>query len=134
MKKHLLFITLLFSLALTNSSCKKTAGDGGNSTISGLVWTEDWNSAFTIKNGEYPSADIDVYIIYGDDISYSDKTKTNYNGEFAFKYLRKGKYKIYLYSKDKTLTSPSGEVSIVKEVEITGKKQTIALDKITIYN
>lgn len=115
------------------SSCKKPAGEGGKSSIKGSLWVEDWNSSFTIKNGEYAAYDEDVYIIYGDDVSYSDKTKSNYNGEYEFKYLRKGKYKIYVYSKDRTLTSPSGEVSIVKEVEITEKKGAKAVDQIVIY-
>lgn len=121
-------------VAISFSSCKKTAGDGGNSSIAGSLFTENWNSTFTLKISEYPSTDVDVYIIYGDDVSYSDKTKTNYNGEFEFKYLRKGNYKIYVFSKDKTLSSPSGDVSIVKEVSITSKKQKITLDRITIYD
>lgn len=115
------------------SSCKKPAGEGGKSSIKGSVWVEDWNSGFTVKNSEYAAYDEDVYIIYGDDVSYSDKTKSNYNGEYEFKYLRKGKYKIYVYSKDKTLTQPSGETSIVKEVEITEKKGVKTVDQIIIY-
>jgi hypothetical protein len=120
-------------LALVISSCKKPAGEGGRASIKGSVWVEDWNSGFTIKNSEYAGYDEDVYIIYGDDVSYSDKTKANYNGEYEFKYLRKGKYKIYVYSKDKTLTSPSGETSIVKEIEITEKKGVKTVDQIIIY-
>ncbi len=131
-KKLHLFAGFLLIFCLL--SCKKTAGDGGNSSISGSVLTENWNSSFTLKTAEYPSTDLDVYIIYGTDVSYSDKTKTNYNGEFEFKYLRKGNYKIYVFSKDKSLTSPSGEVSIVKEVTITDKKQKVTLDRIIIYD
>lgn len=122
-----LFIVTLFS-------CKKEAGEGGTSTIKGKIWVEDWNNAFTIKNGEYAGYDEDVYILYGDAVSYSEKTKANYNGEFEFKYLRKGKYKIYVYSKDNTLQSKSGDISIIKEVEITAKKQTKEIEQITIYN
>lgn len=132
MKTSLKLITTLFIITLI-SSCKKPAGEGGKASIKGTLWIEDWNSSFTIKNSEYAAYDEDVYIIYGDDVSYSDKTKSNYNGEYEFKYLRKGKYKIYVYSKDKTLTSPSGEVSVVKEVEITNKKGATTVDQITIY-
>ncbi len=113
--------------------CKKSAGEGGKSSIKGSLLVEDWNSGFTIKNGEYPGADEDVYIIYGDYVSYNDKTKTNYNGEFEFKYLRKGSYKIYVYSKDKTLQAVSGETSIVKEISLSGKNETTKLESITIY-
>jgi hypothetical protein len=133
-KKAQLFRVLFFVAVFTTlNSCKKAPGAGGNSTITGTVWTEDWNSNFTQKNGEYNAVDEWVYIIYGDDKSYSDRIRTNYNGEYEFMYLRKGKYKIYTYSKDNTLQSPSGEMSIVKDVEIKGKKETVTVDRITIY-
>lgn len=120
-------------LTLVITSCKKPAGVGGKSSIRGTIWVEDWNAGFTVKNGEYAGYDEDVYIIYGDDVSYSDKTKANYNGEYEFKYLRKGKYKVYVYSKDKTLVSVSSDISIVKEVEITDKKGVKTVEQITIY-
>lgn len=132
MKTALKSLTVLL-IVLVIASCKKPPGEGGKASIKGTLLAEDWNSSFTIKNSEYPAYDEDVYIIYGDDVSYSDKTKSNYNGEYEFKYLRKGKYKIYVYSKDKTLTQPSGETSIVKEVEITDKKGTKTVDQIIIY-
>lgn len=133
MKLSLKIFASLLLISVMISSCKKPAGVGGKSSIKGSIWVEDWNGGFTIKNSEYAGYDEDVYIIYGDDVSYSDKTKANYNGEYEFKYLRKGKYKIYVYSKDKTLTSPSGEISIVKEVEITEKKGVKIVDQIIIY-
>lgn len=133
MKSIFKSLTVLIVIVLIISSCKKPAGEGGKSSIKGSIWVEDWNSGFTVKNSEYAGYDEDVYIIYGDDVSYGDKTKANYNGEYEFKYLRKGKYKIYVYSKDKTLTSPSGEISIVKEVEITEKKGVKTVDQIIIY-
>jgi len=132
--KNLIKLGFVLLFVVNLISCRKEAGEGGTSTIKGKIWVEDWNNAFTLKNGEYAGYDEDVYIIYGEAVSYSEKTKANYNGEFEFKYLRKGKYKIYVYSKDKTLQSKSGEVSIVKEVEITGKKQTKEIEQITIYN
>jgi hypothetical protein len=125
------FVLLLMIAQL--SSCKKPAGEGGTSSIKGKVWVEDWNTAFTVKNGEYAGADEDVYIIYGDDISYGDKTKANYEGAFEFKYLRKGKYKIYVYSKDKTFASASGDTYVLKEINISKNKQTVELEQITIY-
>jgi len=132
-KNHLLKFFLIFAFSTAFYSCKKPAGEGGNSSIKGKIWVEDWNSGFTIKNGEYAGADEDVFILYGDAVSYSEKTRANYNGEFEFKYLRKGKYTIYVFSKDKTLQSQSGDTSVVRQVEITAKKQVITLDQINIY-
>ena len=103
--KNLMKLGFVLLFVVNLISCKKEAGEGGTSTIKGKIWVEDWNNAFTIKNGEYAGYDQDVYILYGDAVSYSEKTKANYNGEFEFKYLRKGKYKIYVYSKNNTLQS-----------------------------
>ena len=133
MRTPTLKTTLLIILSLVLINCKKKAGEGGTANIRGSIWVEDWNTAFTIKNGEYAGADEDVYIIYGDDVSYGDKTKSNYNGEFEFKYLRTGKYRVYVYSKDKTLKSQSGDTAFVREVEITNNGQTIGLDRFITY-
>ena len=56
------------------------------------------------------------------------------NGDFEFKYLYKGNYKVYVYSLDSTLQSPSGHVPVIKELEITGRKQIMDLDTIKIFN
>jgi hypothetical protein len=125
-------LLILFAIALL-SACKKSPGEGGKTSVKGKIIVEDWNGAFTVKNGEYTGADEDVYIVYGDHVGYDDRTRADYNGEFEFKYLRKGKYKIYVYSEDKTLQSKSGNVAVVKEVELSGKKGTITLEQITIY-
>ena len=130
MKYNALYILII--LAFLNS-CKKTAGERGRASIKGKLSTQDSNNSFTYLDVEYPSADEDVYIIYGDDVSYGDRTRANYNGEFEFKYLRKGSYKIYVYSKDSTLKSPSGDIAIVKEVKIGKNKEEINLEPIVIF-
>lgn len=126
--------SLLIAIALIISSCKKTAGEGGKASIYGKVWVQNWNASFTVLNGEYAGADVDVYIIYGDETNYGDKQTTNYKGEFEFKYLRKGKYKVYVYSQDNTFTSQSGDTVVVKEIEIKDKKEKANLGTITIFD
>lgn len=123
-----LFMATLFM------ACEKPEGEGGKATIKGSVWTEDWNTTFTVLQSEYAAADIEVYIIYGNNTSYSERIRANYNGEYEFKFLREGNYKIYVYSKDKSLQSPSGQIAIVKDVKISKKKETVTVDRITIYN
>ena len=130
MKRINLF--LLFVL-LNFWSCKKTAGEGGNSSIKGKVLTEEWNKTFTVKNFEYPGADEYVYIIYGDDVSYGDRIKTSYDGAFEFKYLRPGNYKVYVYSQQyQTSTNQSPFTPVLKEVEITKKKEVLDLGTLVI--
>ncbi len=131
--KKIVAITAI-AILLIVSSCKKGPGEGGNSTIVGKVWVKDYNSDFTIFNGEYAGADEDVYIIYGDDVSYGDKVKSGPDGVFEFKYLRPGKYKVYVYSKDKTQTTVSNMVAVEATPEITKKKQTVDAGTLQIYN
>jgi len=116
------------------TACEKGAGEGGTSTIKGVVITEEWNSDFTgTPRDVYPSQEEDVYIIYGDDDFYGDHVKTNYNGVYEFKYLRKGTYTIYVYTKDPSIdydiTNQKG--LIMREVHISSNNQTVTVD--TLY-
>jgi hypothetical protein len=65
-----------------------------------------------------------VYLIYGDQVGYGEKTRTNYEGQFEFNYLRAGNYTVYLYSHDLTGTSQSTETTVVKHVDISGNGVT----------
>jgi len=76
---------------------------------------------------EYYAPEEDVYIIYGDDDIYSERTRTNYDGSFIFRNLQKGKYKIFAYSKN--LVIPAGTEPIIVEVEIEDDFQTVELSK-----
>ena len=135
MKKvmHKLFLAATLTVFFL-CSCEKEPGEGGNSTIFGKVYVKDYNGTFTVLNGVYYGPDEDVYIIYGDDKTYSERVSTNYDGVYEFKYLRPGKYTIYAYSKDSTLLSPSGLIEKTKEVEITEKGQEIEVPDIIIFN
>lgn len=129
-KRIPIFIALMLCTMLF--SCSKEPGEGGTSTIQGKVLAKYYNETFTAQLGEAYAPDKDVYIIYGDDASYSDKQKTNYDGSFEFKYLRKGKYRIYAYSKDTTLTNPVGKFAVYADVEITKKGETVVVPDIKI--
>lgn len=126
----------LICLALVLGACKKPAGEGGNSTITGKVHITNWNATFTVVNGDYAGADVDVYIIYGDDVTYGNKLKTSPDGVFEFKYLRKGSYKVYAYSKDKEAflagNSNPPDKAVYLSGDITSKKQTVDLGTIEI--
>jgi hypothetical protein len=120
--KRFLFLLSFAGLFVLAVSCEKDAGEGGNSSISGYVHVTDYNSTFIFVQGEYDGADEDVYIIYGDDIGYSDKISAGPDGRFEFKYLREGNYTVYVYSKDSTL---AGKHAVSKNIEISGKKQKV---------
>lgn len=112
-------------------SCEKEPGEGGSSSISGYVHVTDWNTSFLVQLDEFPGYDEDIYLIYGDDISFSERTRTGPDGRFEFKYLREGKYTIYLYS-DTLATVNGGKIPVMKTVEITAKKQVVDIDTLKI--
>lgn len=131
MKKNSLFLLIVLSTLVF--SCAKEAGDGGNSTLFGKITAYDYNAEFTELKGIYPAADEDVYLIYGEDRSYTQRVRTNYEGVYEFKYLRPGDYTIYAYSKDSTLTLPSGLYAVIRNVTITDNKQTVEVEDMKVF-
>ena len=124
---------LLSAFVLLSMSCKKQEGKGGDASISGSIAVKHYNSTFTEFISEYPGRDTYVYLIYGDDISYGQRIKTNFEGQFEFKYLYKGNYTVYLYSLDSTLTSADGSIAVVREVNIADRKEHIDLGTIQVF-
>lgn len=132
MKKNLLILLVAFLPAVFLSSCKKEAGDGGTSSIYGRIMVKDYNSTYTVLEEEYYGQDVDVYIIYGDDKTYSERIRTNYDGVFEFKYLRKGMYHVYAYSEDSTLQT-NAKIPVIRDVEITKNNEEVETTDIIIF-
>ena len=132
MKKYVPFYLFIF-LSIFLFSCEKEAGDGGNSTIYGKIIAHNYNAEFTNLKGIYPAYDEDVFIIYGDDRSFSDKVQTNYDGVYEFRYLRPGDYTIYAYSKDSTLTMPAEMYPVIVKVSISKKKETVEVPDMKVF-
>ncbi|MCK9254971.1 MAG: hypothetical protein M0Q45_06705 [Bacteroidales bacterium] len=137
MKNYLPKFLVFFFLILTGIafvSCEKPEGEGGYTTVKGSVWGKKYNSAFTYLLDEYFVADEEVYIIYGNQPGYGERTRTNYLGEYSFKYLRPGNYKVYVYSKDSAFTNASGKIAIVHEFEIKKKDKLVELPQFVIFD
>lgn len=132
MNKISSFLLVLLVSALSYS-CSKEAGEGGNSSIYGKIIAHNYNAEFTTLKGIYPAADEDVFIIYGNDRSYSERVSTSYDGVFEFKYLRPGDYTVFVYSKDSTLTLPSGMYVVKQQVTISENKQAVAAKEMKIF-
>jgi hypothetical protein len=133
--KNILFVIFTISLL---SSCKKEAGEGGLASIKGKVQTDLRLVPSNPVTFQYsrPGVDEEVYIIYGDNTGPDDRVWTNYKGEFEFRNLRPGDYKIYVYSRD---TTGSAQVNmqrmpIVREVKIEDRKGEVDAGTITIYD
>ncbi|NPD46859.1 MULTISPECIES: hypothetical protein [unclassified Lentimicrobium] len=129
----------LLAIIIVISSCTKKEGEGGTASISGTVNMKLVSDDFQTTYANFPALSQDVYIVYGDDDFYSDKTETHYDGTYHFGYLRKGNYRVYTYSDDSTGQSTSGKVVVERDVAIkkNGKKVTVedmlVLDKVTNY-
>ena len=134
-----LAVIFIFSCSLTG--CEKTEGPGGTSTIKGKVIVHDFDAAFQSHAplAIYPAVKEDVYIIYGNDHStYDDDFKTSYDGSYEFKYLQKGKYRIFAYTKDSTGASTGspvlGKIPVFTDVEITSNGSTVNVPDIIILD
>jgi hypothetical protein len=132
------FAGLVLIIALV--ACQKDPGTGGAGTISGKVNKEVRVVITNPNTAQYtvPAANEDVFIIYGDHTSPDDKIVTNYNGEFEFRNLRKGSYKIYVYSKDTTGVNPPvndpNRMVVLSEAELQDNSSSATLSTMTIYD
>lgn len=130
--------TLLICSLLILTSCEKEAGEGGSAVIKGTVHVKDYGNADNpMFMSEYPGANEDVYIIYGDNIAVGDKVDASPKGEYEFRNLREGKYTIFVKSRDpqaiQMADNDAAEVAIVAEVMITKKKEEIEVPTLTVY-
>ena len=136
MKKTLFFLILAAAFV----SCEKDPGTGGAGKISGTISKEIRVVLTSPNTFQYivPAADVDVYIVYGEHVSPDDKVVTNYDGEFEFRNLRKGKYTIYVYSRDTTgqnpITIDPTKMVILEEVELTDNEDHAVVPDLTIYD
>lgn len=122
---------VLSVLAICLSGCVKEAGEGGTGTIVGKIYAYDYNAEMTVYRTQYYAPDEDVYIIYGNDTIFSDRTRTNFDGSYRFEYLRPGKYTVFAYSKDLATKLPP-VLAVKKEVTIISNDQIVIVDDIEI--
>ncbi|MFM7023093.1 MAG: hypothetical protein ACKOXB_08950 [Flavobacteriales bacterium] len=134
MTNRILFSALIFFCL----SCSKSEGEGGTSSIRGKVYAKIYNKNITAVNAEGYAPEEDVYIIYGDQVTYSDNQNTNYDGYYEFKYLRPGNYKVYAYSRDSTgaykynVNTNAPAVAVIAEVKISTNYETVVVPDISI--
>lgn len=117
-------------LVFISSGCAKVEGPGGSSSIVGKIHVEVRDVAGNLIN-EFDAQNEDVFLLYGeDDTFHDDDVKTSYDGTFAFEYLQKGSYTLYVYQECPTCAS--GEEPIFVDVEITDSKSTVDVGTIII--
>ncbi|MBK7966491.1 MAG: hypothetical protein IPK10_15240 [Bacteroidetes bacterium] len=127
-------LLLNLSIILIFTACKKEAGEGGNSVIQGKILERRY-TAFPTIYSDNAAIEKDVYIIYGDgNTTFDDRTKTSFDGSYKFEFLRKGKYKIFVYSEDTVLTNFGKDIPIFLDAEIKKNRSEVNVTTITTVN
>lgn len=125
-----LFHVWIAALLLFVISCSKPEGEGGKSSITGKIFFIDYPSSESNQLDTIPASDEDVYIVYGNGTLQDDDTKTNYEGKYAFNYLRTGDYSIFVYGRN----PDSAEIKVPQVYNFSiGKKEDFAAPDIYIY-
>ena len=120
------------------SSCEKSPGEGGTSTIQGSVYklSTYYNVLTQQTDTVYYQLDAkkDVYIIYSDNENefYNDNIETNWNGQYRFDYLRKGDYTLFVYTDSTDALNISYDYPIFKHVKIAANNSTFTLPDFVI--
>ena len=90
-------MSVLFTL-----SCQKSEGLGGTGSISGTLFEQFYNDDFSLLIYEKPAVDEEIYIVYGSNEELGNRVRTNDLGQFRFKYLYPGNYRVFFISADST--------------------------------
>ena len=125
----IMFILIFFVVA-----CKKPPGPGGKATISGKVYAYDFDNTQNYLISKGYSAGTKVYIIYGDDKVIGGNVITDYDGSYEFRYLNKGKYKVFVNSIDTSYKVKGNDtwIPVIKEVQINETKKVVKLEDFVI--
>jgi len=129
--QNIFFYAFIVIMAI---SCTKKEGEGGTASINGQVMVSLVSDDFEKEYASFPEEQKDVYIIYGDDDYFSDKTETSYDGKYHFGYLRKGSYKIFAYSDDSSGASESGKIPVIQSVEVKKNGEIVEMPAIRVYD
>ena len=127
-RKLLLFVPLVFALVFV--ACEKEPGKGGLATIQGKVWGRDINALGVVHDSGYAGG-YKVYLSFGDNTWVDESETTSPTGDYAFRGLQKGTYRLFVYSEcDSCLFN---EEYSEQAVEIAETKQVAVLPDFVIY-
>lgn len=110
-------LLLVVSTLLLLGSCKKEAGFGGRSSITGKVWVDDYTPGGNLEASGY-TGNINVYIGVEGANAMLKSVDTDYKGSYEFIGLQKGIYKVWVYTECDTCTDNATPII-----------QTVTIDK-----
>lgn len=128
---------LAFNMALDNDILTLTyknrmpIADPDNGTTNIGIDVVNQGSADVLNSNLVPMAEKRVYLCYGENTTPDDDIKTNSQGEFEFKKLQIGTYKVYVIGETPSISNGHEEVS--KTIQITTEKSINDLGTLQIY-
>ncbi len=90
--------------------------DDGHATIAGRVMQVNYSIDFIYIIDTTCAQELDVYLVYEDDLHYSERVQTLYDGSFAFPDLIKGNYSVFVYGDD--IEGGTEKVAVMKNVTV----------------
>lgn len=124
--KYSVYLCIAYvAIVAAMAGCKKSEGEGGKSSISGVIKANYYDRNSKLVSSELAPEER-VYLVYGNNQSYDDKVDANADGSYSFKYLRDGNYHVFAYSECDTCAGGLKEVRV--NVEISKKTDATAED------
>lgn len=117
-------------ILLLFSSCAKEEGTGGLATVKGKVLSYRFDNDGVLVDSGYVG-DVRVFISYGDHTWVDDDARTSYTGEYAFEWLQKGEYKIWVISD--CPSCPENQQQDVLDVSVSERKETVSVRDLKFY-
>jgi hypothetical protein len=120
------FLLLLAALA---SGCRKEPGEGGLATVQGKVWARDLDKDGFVKTEGY-IGDERVFIgVDGENTSF-ESVRTSFDGSYRFSFLRKGNYKVWVFSRCDSCVLE--QATRIQTTTVDARKETITLPDFSI--
>lgn len=126
--KKILSLVVVSIVFLT--ACEVSEGEGGTSSISGVINELQYNDDYSLLIATNPAMDKNVYIIYGDEKAVSDQVETGPDGYFEFPYLFEGNYTIFYYSDDR---EQAGEEIVIEHSVVLGDNDDNDMGELNCY-
>lgn len=125
------YLIPLCGMLLLAAGCKKEPGEGGKAMIKGTVMRQNVSAVGNPQGDPYPYQDQRVYIVYGDNEFQDDDVRTGPDGNFEFRWLRKGDYTIYTFGE---CNCPGNSMEVARKVSIDGRKDVVVVDTLIANN
>lgn len=121
MYKYLLISLMMISLM----ACKKEAGFGGQASVTGKVFVYDTNKEQTDTLAQGYVGNINVFLSVDGKAGILEQVDTDLNGAYKIEELRKGTYKIWVYSD--CITCPDDIEAMSQTIVVKKNKEEITL-------